>query len=115
MRHTFPRISITAPKKNERKRDCFTVYVESVPCLIIKGSVSKRSCRFFCTFERRKGFLLSSGVKVGASPTSPGYFLLPRHHGRTSSVGRALDCRAGGRGFDSRGRTNTQGLKITEK
>ena len=26
-----------------------------------------------------------------------------------------LDCRAGGRGFDSRDRTNTQGLKITEK
>ena len=25
--------------------------------------------------------------------------------------GRALDCRAGGRGFDSRDRTNTQGLK----
>ena len=26
-----------------------------------------------------------------------------------------VDSRAGGRGFDSRGRTNTQGLKITEK
>ena len=26
-----------------------------------------------------------------------------------------VDCRAGGRGFDSRGRTNTQGLKVTEK
>ena len=34
--------------------------------------------------------------------------------GRISSVGRALDCKAEGRGFDSRGRTNTQGLKITE-
>ena len=34
---------------------------------------------------------------------------------RISSVGIALDCRAGGRGFDSRDRTNTQGLKITEK
>ena len=33
------------------------------------------------------------------------------NRGRISSVGRALDCRAGGRGFDSRGRTNTQGLK----
>ena len=32
-----------------------------------------------------------------------------------SSVGRARDYRAGGRGFDSRGRTNTEGLKITEK
>ena len=37
------------------------------------------------------------------------------NRGRISSVGRALDCRAGGRRFDSRGRTNTQGLKITEK
>ena len=35
--------------------------------------------------------------------------------GRIISVGRALDCRAGGRGFDSRDRNNTQGLKITEK
>ena len=26
-----------------------------------------------------------------------------------------VDCRAGGRGFDSRGQTNTQGLKITKK
>ena len=26
-----------------------------------------------------------------------------------------VDCRAGGCGLDSRGRTNTQGLKITEK
>ena len=28
-----------------------------------------------------------------------------------SSVGRALNCRAGGRWFDPWGRTNTQGLK----
>ena len=34
---------------------------------------------------------------------------------RNVSVGRALYCRTGGRGLDSRGRTNTQGLKITEK
>ena len=33
---------------------------------------------------------------------------------QVSSVGSALDCRAGGRGFDSRGRTKTQ-IKITEK
>ena len=38
-----------------------------------------------------------------------------RESGRISLVSRALYCRAGGRGFDSRGRTNTQGLKITEK
>ena len=36
------------------------------------------------------------------------------NRGRISSVGRALHCRAEGRGFDSRGRTNTQGPKITE-
>ena len=34
---------------------------------------------------------------------------------RISSVGRALDCRAAGHLFDSRDRTNTQGLKMTEK
>ena len=39
----------------------------------------------------------------------------PEFSGRVSSVGRAFDCREEGRGFDSRGRTNTQGLKITEK
>ena len=34
----------------------------------------------------------------------------------TSSVdGTALDCRAGNRYFDSRDRTNTQGLKKSEK
>ena len=30
-----------------------------------------------------------------------------------SSVGRVINCRAGGRGLDSHGRTNTQGLKNT--
>ena len=34
---------------------------------------------------------------------------------RLSAARLALDCGAGGRGFDFRGRTNTQGLKITEK
>ena len=34
------------------------------------------------------------------------------NRGRISLVGRTLDCRRGGRGFSSRGRTNTQGLKI---
>ena len=37
------------------------------------------------------------------------------NRGRISSVGRAFDYRAGGRGFDSWGRTITQGLKMTEK
>ena len=34
---------------------------------------------------------------------------------RISSLDRAIDCRAGGRGFDSRDWTNTQGFKMTEK
>ena len=37
------------------------------------------------------------------------------NHSRISSVVRALDCRAAGHLFDSRDRTNTQGLKMTEK
>ena len=37
------------------------------------------------------------------------------NRGRISSVGRAFDCRTGGRRFESRGRTITQGLKMTEK
>ena len=41
------------------------------------------------------------------------YFFFNR--GRISSVGRALDFRAGGRGFNSWDQTNTQGLKMTEK
>ena len=41
------------------------------------------------------------------------YYLMLLYCGRASSVGRAFDCTAGGRGFDSRGQTNTQGLKIT--
>lgn len=34
---------------------------------------------------------------------------------RVSTVGTALDCRVGGRGFDSRGWSNTQSLKVNEK
>ena len=37
------------------------------------------------------------------------------NRGRINSVGRALNCRVGGRGFDSRDRTNTPGLKIAEE
>lgn len=37
------------------------------------------------------------------------------NRGRISSVDRALECRAGGGRFDSRGWTNAPGLKITEK
>ena len=58
-------------------------------------------------------FMPSSQLELGnnffCSVCPPAVGLANR--GRISSVGRALDCRAGGRGFDSRGRTNTQGLK----
>ena len=43
------------------------------------------------------------------------YSYYNKKRGRISSVGRAIDCGAGGREFDSRGRSNTQGHKITEK
>ena len=47
---------------------------------------------------------------------TPGGKLLPQFSSPgPASVGRALVCRAVGRGFNSQGRTNTQGLKITEK
>ena len=36
------------------------------------------------------------------------------NHSLLSSVGRALDCGAGGRGFDSPAWTNTQVLNISE-
>ena len=42
-------------------------------------------------------------------------FKLNLNRGTISSVGRVLDCRVGGRKFNSRGRTNTQDLKMTEK
>ena len=37
--------------------------------------------------------------------------LLAHIHGRISSVSRVVDCRVGGHGSDSQGRTNTWGLK----
>ena len=49
------------------------------------------------------------------SNVKPKQFTQFKMSGRVSAVVRALDCRAGGRGFYSRGRANTQGLKITEK
>ena len=42
-------------------------------------------------------------------------YLARKYKTATGSVVRAVDCNAGGRRFDSRGRTNTQGLQITEK
>ena len=62
---------------------------------------------------------LSSLLKLSTEPSGKSVSLhlmyKPEFSGRVSSVGRAFDCREEGRGFDSRGRTNTLGLKITEK
>ena len=55
------------------------------------------------------------------TPTDPGllvwvsYGQVATQNGWRLSVGRALNCRAGGRGFDYRGREYSQVLKITEK
>ena len=62
---------------------------------------------------------LSSLLKLSTQPSGKSVSLhrmyKPEFSSRVSSVGRAFDCRVGSRGFDSWGRTNTQGLKITEK
>ena len=62
---------------------------------------------------------LSSLLKLSTEPSGKSVSLhriyKPEFSDRVSSVGRTFDCRVGGRGFDSRGRTNSQGLKITEK
>ena len=58
------------------------------------------------------GCVLSAGWRAKSIGTNLCYFYASfpfSNCGRISSVGRALDDRAGGRGFDSRGKTNTQG------
>ena len=64
----------------------------------------------FCLVRRGRKFCAVFCIDVDSIST-----LHVTYRGRISSVGRALDCRAGGRGLDSRGRTITQGLKIAEK
>ena len=71
-----------------RKVKCALYAVKSLRCRVLRYSFTSK---FLIQLQGRK------------KPT------------RISSVGRALDCRAEGRGFDSQGRTNTRGLKITEK
>ena len=56
----------------------------------------------------------SSNVLIGSKEIELDCFHV-FNRSRISSVVRALDCRAGGRGFDSRDGTNTQGLKMTDK
>ena len=67
-----------------------------------KHNVSLSSELFYDVFDRN--------VDI----PEPTHRLLLLFQGRNNSVGVALDCRAGGRGLDFRGRTNTQGRKITK-
>ena len=91
-------------------RDRYCKYVSQTP------RVERRIC-----LEQIRPTVTPQPREGDQSPTRSlllnSHFAVCSHfdRGRISSVGRALDCRAGGRGFDSRGRTNTQGLKITEK
>ena len=73
-------------------------------------SITKRTTRnslllhiskYIQNLHRTKNLLIQSNLIL----TQPGAY---------NSVGTAL-CRRGGRGFDSRDRTNTQGLKISDK
>ena len=77
-----------------------------------------------CSLERRFQIMTTANCKLLSKNVCSRKVARYRFHslwtqyiyrGRFSSVGRALYCRAGGRGFDSWDRTNTQGLKITEK
>ena len=52
--------------------------------------------------------------QVTQCTTSTALNILFSDRGRISSVGSTLDCRAGGRGFDSWERNDAQGLRITE-
>ena len=60
-------------------------------------------------------FLLKLSTELSGTTVSLHLAYKPEFSSRVSSVGRTFDCREEGRGFDSRGRTNTRGLKITEK
>ena len=60
--------------------------------------------------------LLKLSTELSGTTVSLHLAYKPEFSSRVSSVGRTFDdCREEGRGFDSRGRINTRGLKITEK
>ena len=86
--------------------------------------VTSRSCSFLkWIFFSAERFWMSSITNSQSLMSKGRGVLFPNecwqlaefNRGRNSSVGRAFVRRARGRGFDSRDRINTQGLKITEK
>ena len=94
-----------------------------LPVLIVSITKYYEACSLYWHTGKPVATLVLKGIEV--------YYLLDEEEmggakdvsntakndfrGSASSVGTALNCRAGGSGFDSRGRTNTQDLKITEK
>ena len=74
------------------------------------------TCYKFPPFVQKMVKQENSTYTIYRSASLEGVKLIqPFNYGRISSVSRALDCRAGGCGFDSQGWTITQGLKITDK
>ena len=59
--------------------------------------------------------LLKPSTEASGKSVSLHRMYKPEFSGRVSSVGRAFDSREEGRGFDSRGRITSPGLKITKK
>ena len=78
---------------------------------ILQATAAFSLLRFVCRLNRSQAE--EAGMKNSSNGNNRKHQNLDRSS--VSSVGRALKCWAGGRGFNSRGWTNTQGLKITEK
>ena len=72
----------------------------SWPALNFHGNVERR-----CSYRQNPCYVEDRSDRVCSSCGRKIRTL--QNRGRISSVGRTLDCRAAGRGFDSRGRTNT--------
>ena len=85
-------------KKGWEDQATLTVYSK----IIFDSTIGSNSYTI-CTMHVKNSFPTYWGQPIS---------LYTINRGRISSVGRTLDCRAGGRGFDSLGRTNTQGIKI---
>ena len=78
------------------------------------GKIMEEPNRGRISFEET-GKIMEEPNRGRISFEETGKIMEEPNRGRISSVGRAFDCRTGGRRFESRGRTITQGLKMTEK
>ena len=96
-------------------RVCRALTTSSPPFFLRDSRASETRARVKCALAllslRKNGGLLvvqPSQIDMQTMPT------IRYESGEISSAGKALNYRAEGRGFDSRGRTNTQGLRIFE-